>query len=267
MMIRQPGVAGSFYPGREKPLREMLDSMLADRVEPRPCPGLIVPHAGYVYSGKCAASGFKAVEITETVILIGISHRGRGAALAVDAHEYWSTPLGETAVDLELARRLTATSALFKLDKQASLLEHSLEVQLPFLQYLRPDVKILPITVSSVEAELLLAAGIELGRLLLEERKMLLVASTDFSHYLPATQAAELDRLALEKIEELDPMGLFTVVRDNRISMCGMPAAVLTLQSLKSTGARSAEIIQYTNSGEVSGDFAEVVAYASILVY
>ncbi len=227
----------------------------------------MVPHAGYLYSGGCAGKGFARAELTPTVVILGVNHRGRGHPFAVDGHDSWQTPLGLVQIDGTLRDRLVASAPMFTIDSEAGLSEHSLEVQVPFIQYLRPDARILPVVVASHQLEELLAAGTALGKLLASEAGLMIVASTDMSHYIAADEARRLDHQALERVLHLDGVGLFQVVSRLGISMCGVAPTTMMLVAAAEAGARKAELVAYTNSGEATGDPHEVVAYASALVY
>jgi MEMO1 family protein len=266
-MTRRPAaVAGQFYPGQAADLEKELRHMIPAGGLRRRAFGLMVPHAGYFYSGGCAGKGYARVEIPSRVVILGVNHRGYGPGLAVDGHDQWETPLGPVALDAELRSRLTDGSSRFTVDSNAGLQEHSLEVQVPFLRFLRPDVRILPVTVAEHDVDRLLAAGRELGGLAAGDSDLLLVASTDMSHYIPAERARELDMMALDAVLGLDPAGLLKTVASRRISMCGVAPTAIMLQAAIVAGATRAELVDYTNSGAVSGDLSEVVGYASVLI-
>ena len=202
----------------------------------------------------------------ETVILLGVNHRGVGAELAVDGNDHWETPLGRVEVDSGLRARLLASSRLFRIDSEAGRLEHSLEVQVPFIQHMGAGARILPVTVGTQRLEDLLRAGAEIGELFRDNAGLTMVASSDMSHYISAERARELDFKAIERMLQLDAEGLYRVVCDNRISMCGVSPAVIMLSAARRAGATQTELVCYTNSGEVSGDMDEVVGYASLVV-
>lgn len=266
-MLRQTAVAGQFYPAEKKLLEKELKKMLVIRENRQKVLGLLAPHAGYVYSGPCAGQGYSRVALTETVIILGVNHRGYGAPLAVDGNDFWETPLGNVAINSELRSRLLSASKLFALDNEAGRLEHSLEVQVPFIQYINPGSRILPITIAAHRLADLLAAGHAIASLFKENENIMMVASSDMSHYIPAAKARELDFKAIEQLLKLDAPGLYRTVQENRISMCGVAPAVIMLTAAKEAGATKAELVCYTHSGEVSGDLAEVVGYASLIVY
>lgn len=265
--VRRPVVAGAFYSRSKDVLERELDEMIQP-VEPREkVIGLISPHAGYVYSGPCAGKGFGRIKVPDTVIILGVNHQGFGHPYAVDGHDAWETPLGEAKVDHQLRDQLVSGSEVFEIDGSAGGREHSLEVQVPFIQYINPDARILPVTISSWELEPLLVGGRELGRLIRGKKDVLIVASSDMSHYISADSAKAQDDKAIEKIVAMDPAGLFDVVRGENISMCGVAPTTMMLAAALELEAKTAEIIDYTNSGEVSGDYNQVVAYLSVAVY
>jgi AmmeMemoRadiSam system protein B len=266
-MVRPSAVAGQFYPADKKSLEKVLSDAIVTSAAPRRVLGLVAPHAGYVYSGACAGLVYGRVRLGETVIVLGVNHRGRGAPMALDGHDSWQTPLGRIEIDSGLRSRLERASGLFTVDSDAGLLEHSLEVQVPFIQAVRPGARILPVTVAAQRLPDLLAAGHEIAGLLEERGDITLVASSDMSHYIPAARARELDFMAIERMLQLDAPGLYRTVAENRISMCGVAPAVIMLAAAREAGATAAELVCYTNSGEVSGDFREVVGYASLIVH
>lgn len=266
--IRRPVVAGAFYPESETALRRELEEYIQPIGSKRSVIGLISPHAGYVYSGGCAGKGFGAVYVPDRVIVLGVNHHGFGHPYALDGHDAWETPLGAAEIDTELRDGLAEKSEVFGVDSTAGSREHSLEVQVPFIQYINPSAKILPITVSSVDLDSLMAGGREIARLIAAHKKknILMVASTDMSHYVDAETAMLKDNKAIDKIKKLDPEGLFDTVAAARISMCGVAPTTMMLAAALELGAGETEVIDYTNSGQVSGDYHQVVAYLSMTV-
>ena len=274
-MLRQPAVAGYFYQGTSSRLRDQVEHFLVPgktRVRAR---GIISPHAGLVYSGAVAGAVYSRIVIPETAILIGPNHTGLGAPVSIMAEGRWMTPLGQVPVDEGLASSIRSRSRRVQDDSLAHLREHSLEVQLPFLQHLRDDVRIVPIQMLDTRLETCTDLGNAVAGAVSEREagsegdasRVLIVASTDMSHYISAKEAKERDRHALDRILALDPEGLFTVVRDEHITMCGYGPVVAMLKACKALGASRAELIKYANSGEVSGDYEQVVGYAGVVVY
>lgn len=263
-MRREPAVAGYFYPDRADDLKKMIQEMVPEKKPRKKAFGVVSPHAGYMYSGRVAAAVFASVEISPIAVIIGPSHRGIGPLFALQAEGSWRTPLGEVKIYSELASRMMELSSLLEDDPRAHAFEHSLEVQIPFLQYFRSDIVIVPICVSP-EADFVSLE--ELGRTLAqlikgEKKDILLVASTDMSHYVSQKEAERKDFLAIKKIEELDARGLYEIVLKENISMCGFQPTCALLVACKELGASLGELILYQTSGDVTGDRREVVGYA-----
>ena len=267
-MLRSAVVAGQFYPGQKQSLFDAVDSLVASTVPELPAIALMSPHAGYVYSGGVAGRTFSGVKIPEEVIILGPNHHGRGHMAAVCASGEWETPLGQTKISVELAKRVLAECPMTAEDSVAHYSEHSLEVQLPFLQFRTPHTSIVPICISHMPLEMLLQLGDGLARAILSRSsKPLIVASTDMTHYESGEIARKKDFLALEKVLALDPEGLYDVVQEHRISMCGVLPTVVMLQAALALGAKNAELIAYSNSGDVTGDQSDVVGYAGVRIF
>ncbi len=264
-MDREPAVAGRFYPGSEEPLWVEVTALLGPPTPSRPALGVLVPHAGYVYSGKVAGETYARVEVPGRAVVLCPNHTGFGARVALWPEGGWRTPLGRVPVDAELTAALRACP-LVEDDRAAHLREHALEVQLPFLQARRPDVAIAALCLGPLSAD----ACEELGRAVavaVRARPALLVASSDMSHYLPAEVARALDERALARFLALDARGLHETVRQEEISMCGVVPATVMLAAARELGATRAELVRYANSGDVSGDRESVVGYAGAVVY
>lgn len=266
-MLRSAAVAGQFYPGRKDALEATVRSLLPSVAEQVSAIALVVPHAGYVYSGGVAGETYAGIAIPDEVVILGPNHHGRGHLAAVYAHGSWETPLGRTPIAEELAARILKSCPLTAEDELAHLREHSLEVQLPFLQVLAPQARIVPLCIGHLPLESLLLLGDGLAAALLASETMpLIVASNDMSHFESGSTARKKDSLALERVLDLDAEGLYRVVRDNRISMCGVLPVVVMLQAAKALGATRGELICYRNSGDVTGDQSEVVGYAGVRI-
>ena len=267
-MIRQPVVSDRFYPGEPAILRQTLANLIptvpeAEKVQAK---AVIVPHAGYMYSGTVAGETFARVKVPETVIILGPNHTGMGHPLAMGISD-WEMPLGPVPIQRELAISILKHSEVIVDDDTAHLQEHSLEVQVPFLQYLQPNLTIVPIVVSHVPYEVCQQAAHDLVQAIQSYGKpALLVASTDMTHYEPRASANAKDQLALQHILSLDPRGLYETVLGNHISMCGIIPTTIVLLAALEQGASRAELIRYTDSGEVSGDTAQVVSYAGLVI-
>jgi len=267
-MTRKPYVAGQFYPSGRERLRETIAALVDPQADPQTAIAIVSPHAGYVYSGRVAGAVFSSAKIPGICVILGPSHRGIGPLFAIQVRGRWSTPLGESPVDEILAARIAAATDLVEENDAAHLAEHSLEVQLPFIQYFRPDAAIVPIVVSAeARYEDLESLGQALAGAIREERReTLIVASTDMSHYVSQKTAEKKDMSAIRRVLDLDPTGLFETVMSERISMCGFQPTTAALVAGRGLGASKAELIRYQTSGEASGDYAQVVGYAGIRI-
>jgi len=265
-MVRHPAVASQFYPGDSNTLRRTLETLIPS-VPKQKALAVVSPHAGYIYSGSVAGRTFAHVDIPKTCIICGPNHRGHGAGAAVMASGTWRMPLGDVPISQEVARSVLANSRVMAEDDAAHQYEHSLEVQVPFLQYLQADLSIVPICLSYLSYEDCKEIGSALAKTVSEfEEKILLVASTDMSHYESREAASRKDKMALDRILDLDPEGLYNTVIGNRISMCGIiPTTVILIAALK-LGCQKAELVRYTDSGEESGDTSQVVGYAGLIL-
>ncbi len=267
-MKRKAFVAGQFYPGGRASLLEVLDRMTDPKAERKKALAVVAPHAGYEYSGPVAGAVFSSVEVPPTVVILGPAHREIGTLFAIQKTGSWLTPLGESPVREELASLIMERTSLVEEDERAHLWEHSLEVELPFIQYFQAQAALVPICVS-YESEYadLDALGRSLAAAIRAfSRPVLVVASTDMSHYVSQKTAEKMDALAVRKILDLDPRGLYDTVRDEGISMCGFQPTAAALVAAKDMGATGAELVKYQTSGERTGDFSQVVGYAGIRV-
>ncbi|HAR36816.1 MAG TPA: AmmeMemoRadiSam system protein B [Acidobacteria bacterium] len=267
-MKRQPYVAGYFYPDDPEYLRKTIQSFVREEAEKIRAVGVVSPHAGYEYSGPVAGKVYSSVEIPETVVILSPAHHRINSLFALFDRGSWLTPLGEVQVDSRLADLVAGGTDLISRDPEAHRKEHSIEVQIPFLQYFRPELKIVPLMISY-------QAGWEelqqLGQALAEavkqfEQPVLLVASTDMSHYVSQKVAEELDFKAISFMEKLDPEGLYNVVTSFGISMCGFQPTTAMLVAARLLGAREGRLISYQTSGERTGDYREVVGYAGLAI-
>jgi len=265
---RKPYVAGQFYPGDADALRREVRSCLAAHEGPaRPARGVIVPHAGYLYSGAVAGAVYAAAELPRRLVLIGPNHTGLGRPVAIMSRGAWPTPLGAVRIDEALADLILDAANIVEVDEAAHLAEHSLEVQIPFLQVRLGEFTFAPICVGTGRhADLaMLAMAIATAVAALRE-PVGIVISTDMTHYEPAELARAKDWKAIGKMETLDGEGLYRVVREEEISMCGYAPATAGLHALKRLGASRADVVKYGNSGETSGNLQEVVGYAGLLI-
>ena len=268
-MMRTPAVAGQFYPSDPAVLRQTILALTPQiRTEKKKAIAVIAPHAGYIYSGGVAAETFAHITIPDTIILLGPNHHGAGADMAVMSNGLWEMPFGPVTINNQLATALIGNGEVFQEDASAHRGEHSLEVQIPFLQFHNPHVTIVPITISYVTLEQCLRAGELLAQTINEyEGPVLMVVSTDMTHYEPRRSAAAKDRLAMAQIEKMAPQGLFNTVLGNNISMCGIIPTTIALVASRQLGARKAKLVRYTDSGERSHDLDRVVGYAGYHIF
>lgn len=267
-MIRQPAVAGSFYPGDAASLAQQVDGFLADAPAKKSrARGCLVPHAGYIYSGGVAGAVYGALEIPPRCILLGPRHYPRGEPLAILSEGAFLTPLGEAAIDGRLAADLKRACPLLREDEVAHRSEHSLEVQLPFLQRLVPNFRFVPVALGTDRFDALEDLGRAVAAVVAAQAEpVLILASSDMNHYESDAITRVKDKKAIDRILALDPRGLYDVVRREGITMCGYGPAVAMLTASRALGATRAELVRYATSGDVSGDRAEVVGYAGIIV-
>ncbi len=266
-MLRQPAVAGQFYPGAPAQLKAMIQGFLDPQATAQPALLAICPHAGYVYSGATAGKVLSQVRVPRRVVLVGPNHRGAGHGAAVMSQGQWQTPLGTVELDAKLGAELLGRCSLLAEDHVAHMFEHSLEVQVPFLQMLQPELSLLPICLSFMSFSECQQIGLSLAQAIRAVGEpVLMVASTDMTHYESASAAQKKDSQALERILALDPQGLFDTVRGLGITMCGVLPTTVCLVAAISLGATQARLVQYTHSGMVSGDHQQVVGYAGLIV-
>ncbi len=266
-MIRQAAVAGQFYPGTAQELRAAIEGLVDREVAKEEVIGLVSPHAGYVYSGPVAGATISRVKFRDTFIVIGPNHTGMGKPFSIMTEGAWQTPLGEVAIDSELARQIRDDSSHLEEDTAAHQNEHSVEVQLPFLQYFKPDVKIVPIVLASASADVLKEIGREIAGVASRlKRPVVILASSDMTHYEPQAAAEEKDRQAIDAILEMDEDKLLERVSGLGISMCGYAPVVAMMAAARELGARTAELVKYQTSGDISGDYSRVVGYAGIIL-
>lgn len=318
-LLRHPAVAGHFYKDSPESLKKQVQAFIIPGALKRKALGILSPHAGLIYSGPVAGAVYSGIELPGTFVLIGPNHTGLGAPVSLMSKGQWETPLGMVAIDESLAASILANSPRIREDSLAHLREHSLEVQLPFIQYFKDDFKIVPIQMLDTRLDTCIEVGRAVGEAIKERREqsaegtgqedrgqgtggrgqedrgqgpgargqekehrnnhsepctpnpvsstnVLIVASSDMSHYERAATAKEKDFKAIHHILNLDPEGLYKTVKDYGITMCGYGPAVVMLVACKLLGASKAELIKYTNSGEVSGDYEQVVGYAGVVV-
>jgi hypothetical protein len=285
MTIREPAVAGIFYPVNAGQLKRLVEECFTgpggpgslpavSAPGPRSIVGLVCPHAGLIYSGPVAAwSYYRMAEdgVPDTIVIIGPNHRSHYPAAALTDDDAWRTPMGQVEVDVDLSRRIAESCFGAEVNSTAHRSEHSLEVQLPFIQYLMEEsglqVKIVPILIGSPTARGALSFARDLGGAIasaLEGKDALIIASTDFTHYEPGDVAAHKDSDAMTGVLELDEEDLLKTVISQGITMCGVLPTAITIVSAKQMGAVSARKLAYRNSGDVTGDYREVVGYGAL---
>jgi AmmeMemoRadiSam system protein B len=267
-LLRHPAVAGRFYPGDPDDLRAEARDYLSQTTQTTvKAIGCVAPHAGYMYSGHVAGTVFARIEIPECCVVLCPNHTGMGRALAVMSEGSWQTPLGEVPIDARLARALKERFPALQEDSAAHRAEHGAEVELPFLQLRQPKLRFLPIALGTAQFDVLADMGKALAEVIASQQDpVLIVASSDMNHYESDAITRAKDHRAIERILTLDARGLFDVVTQQNISMCGFGPAVAMLTAARQLGAKSAELVKYATSGDVSGDRDMVVGYAGILV-
>ncbi len=265
--VRPPAVAGRFYPGTPDEINRTIDDLLPAKSKPQPWMGAMVPHAGWIYSGRLAAEVFSRVKMPPQVIVVCPKHNRPGADWAVAPHETWSLPGANVESDPELAQKLAEAVAGLELDAAAHAPEHAIEVQLPILARLAPETRVVGIAIHGGDLASLQRFADQMAGVLRDlPDRPLLVISSDMSHYLADDEARRLDRLALDAMETLEAARLYETVVENRISMCGMMPAVVVMETLRRLDSlKRFESVGYTTSAETSGDARHVVGYAGML--
>jgi AmmeMemoRadiSam system protein B len=276
--FRRPVVAGQFYERDAEALSLQISSCFLNNLGPGKLPkvnfcnrpreivGLICPHAGYIYSGMVAASGFFELAqdgLPDTVIILGPNHTGYGSGISLMREGIWQTPLGNVKVDTELADVILSKTDIIDVDETAHHFEHSIEVQLPFLQYLYGDrFNFVPISFLMQDY----TSAVEVGNALIDaltDRNVVVIASSDMTHYEPAKQAEKNDRQALNAVVELDAYRFYETVETQNISICGYVPITALITYVKGLNAK-AELLSYHNSGDISGNYSSIVGYASL---
>lgn len=271
ILLRHPAVAGRFYPGNPEDLRAEALAYLSQQTSNETAPiraiGCIAPHAGYIYSGHVAGAVFARIEIPRLCVVMCPNHTGMGRPLAIMSEGVWETPLGDVPIDEEFASDLKRRFPALQEDPAAHRAEHAAEVELPFLQLLQPHLRFVPIALGTGQLEALEQLGMALAdRISQQSEPVLLVASSDMNHYESDAVTRVKDHRAIERILNLDPRGLHEVVTQQNISMCGFGPAVAMLTAARQLGAKSAELVKYATSGDISGDREMVVGYAGVIV-
>ena len=266
-MLREPAVAGTFYPANPARLRQEVENYLRPEERKVEAIGLVSPHAGYMYSGHVAGAVLSRIEIPDKVIVLCPNHTGNGAYAAINQYGSWLTPLGEVPIDAHLARRLVELVPWLQEDSAAHRREHALEVQLPFLQIAHPGFSFVPLCLSHFRFGECQSLGQGLAQLIEEsEEKILILASSDMNHYESQERTLLKDQRAIDAVLALDPERLYRTVHEEGISMCGIIPTTTMLIAAKKLGATQAELVKHATSGDVNGDYSGVVGYAGIVV-
>ncbi len=270
-IFRHPAVAGRFYPEDPDDLRTealgYLSQSTSSTSTPTKAIGCIAPHAGYMYSGHVAGAVFSQIEIPRLCVVLCPNHTGMGRALAMMSEGSWETPLGEVPIDSEFALALQERFPDLQSDPAAHRAEHAAEVELPFLQLKQPNLRIVPIALGTGQFEVLEQLGVALADVIAGRGDpVLIVASSDMNHYESDVVTRAKDHRAIERILTMDARGLFDVVTQQKVSMCGFGPAVVMLTAARHLGAKSARLVKYATSGDVSGDREMVVGYAGVVV-
>jgi len=265
--VRMPAVAGQFYPDKRETLLRAIRSYTSTHGEKLSALGCVVPHAGYMYSGQVAGAVFGRLELPSRYIILCPNHTGYGQPLAIMSSGRWRTPLGEVPVDEEVAAALKRELPDLTDDLDSQRQEHALEVQLPFLQALKQDFSFVPITIGTSRYDALVAVGEAMGRVIADQDEpVLIIASSDMNHYESDATTRVKDRKAIDRVLALDPAGLYDVILNEHVTMCGYGPTIAMLTAAKALGAKKAELIKYATSGDVSGDRDAVVGYAGMAV-
>jgi len=272
-MIRNPAVAGQFYYYDPKLLIEQIEGCIDKDAKKLRVSGVLSPHAGYMYSGKVAGSVFSRIEMTDSFVILGPNHTGLGSRFAICRDGLWRMPLGDVRIDSNLANEIFKNSKFLDDDMLAHESEHSIEVQIPFLQYFGKDFQIVPITIMHYPPDDdFLRICEDIGNAIATAIKNLgeevtIIASSDLTHYEPQDEAKRKDKAALDAILELNPEKLFRVVRELRISMCGFAPVAIMLFACRELGAKNTRLVKYMTSGDTTKDYREVVGYGGVLIF
>jgi len=266
-MKRQPAVAGQFYEGNPLRLKKQVEQYIVKNTAKEKATAILSPHAGLMYSGHVAGALYSSIRFPKTFILLGPNHTGLGPAMSIMSAGQWEIPTATFEIDEELGRRVREKVPQVVEDAQAHKYEHSLEVQLPFISYSSDECRILPISIMKASLEECAAAGRGIAEAVREAGyDVVIVASSDMSHFEQDSVARKIDSLAIKEVLALDPEGLYSIVLKERITMCGFVPAVIMIYAARELGATEARLIKYATSAEVSGDFDRVVGYAGIIV-
>jgi AmmeMemoRadiSam system protein B len=269
-MLRHPAVSGRFYPANPAELTALIREYCKPEKGKAPthAKACLVPHAGYMYSGHVAGAVFARIVIPPKILILGVRHYPRGEPAAILSSGAWRTPLGDAPIDEPLAKELRGACPVLREDSVAHSTEHSLEVQVPFLQVLKPGFTFVPVALGTVRFEDLVAVGEAIGKVLgAASEEVLLLTSSDLNHYENEATTRVKDQKAIDRLLALDARGLYDTCRDENISMCGLGPAVAMITALSKMGATQPELVRHATSGDVSGDYDAVVGYAGMLFH
>ena len=267
-MLRLPAVAGRFYPSDPAELRALVDKYAKADAQTAPARvrACLVPHAGYVYSGHVAGAVFARIALPKRILVLGVRHYPRGESAAILSSGAWRTPLGDAPIDEALAGALRKACPLLREDSVAHSAEHSLEVQLPFLQVLVPGFTFVPVALGTVRFEDLVAVGEAIAQVLETGKEdVLLLTTSDLNHYEDDATTRVKDHKAIDQLLARNARGLYDACRNEDISMCGLGPAVAMLTALNALGAKNSDLVKYATSADVSGDRDAVVGYAGMI--
>jgi AmmeMemoRadiSam system protein B len=266
--VRSPMFAGTWYPGDPTVLRQTITDYLS-KANPLVAEGkivtIIVPHAGYLYSGQVAAYSYKLLQrnAPKLVFLIGPSHRVGFRGFSVSRYSGYKTPLGIAPVDEDLAKKLLSINPQMRWVPEADGQEHSLEIQIPFLQTVLKDFHIVPIIMGTQDFETCVLLAKSLIRILPSAENALVLASTDLSHFHTDQQARALDGEFIKQVREFNPEGLAKAVASGSCEACGAGPTIAAMLAARELGANRSVILHYANSGDVTNDHRQVVGYLS----
>lgn len=264
-MLREPVVAGMFYEKDVPALKKHISQYVIQKQNKYKAKAIVVPHAGYIYSGRVAGEVYSSVEISDLIIIIGPNHTGVGQPISIMTEGAWRTPLGDVKINEPLANEIIKKCSAASKDTRAHLREHSIEVQLPFLQYIKKSFSFIPIVLGDDNINNLQNLSKAIATVF-KEREVLIIASTDLTHYEEANLAKEKDSLVLKTIEKLDEEEMLKEVKNKNISMCGWMPTFVTIRAAKLLGGKKGIIIKYMNSGDVNGDYNQVVGYGGAVI-
>jgi len=278
--VRKPAVAGYFYPSEKNELLSLIEKtfiskdlgpgLLPPLNEQKNVLGYVVPHAGYEYSGYVAAHAYleiSALPEGSTFIILGPNHYGIGSPLALPQSEIWETPLGQVKIDTSLRNEIMSEKSIIDIDDGAHWREHSIEVQIPYLQYVKKDFKILPISMTLMEKEYAVEVAEVIYKKIKEKKNYYILASSDFTHYEPAESVNRKDEIAIKAIMNRDLDELYRVLRKYDITMCGYGPVAVLMHLSNLLGYANVKLLKHANSGDATGDYSSVVGYASIGFY